>query len=101
MEFLVELIATDQLVDKASSAEMRALLSQTEDDSKLLRPIPTSVRVEHKSGWYPGVANDVGVVYAPRGTYVIAVLTSGTDSDDAGDLLIGDLSRLVYRAWGA
>ena len=89
MEFLVELMATDQLVDKPSSAQMRELLGQTEDDSKLLRPIPSNVNVDHKSGWYPGVAHDVGVVYAPRSTYAIAVLTSGAESDDAGDLLIG------------
>ncbi|SRR5579884_148533 len=101
MARLLQLLATDRLVDSRASAEMRALLSTTEDFSKLARALPPDVRIEHKSGWYPGVANDVGIIHGHRGTYVLAVMTSGSTSDEAGNQLIADLSRLVYQAWGA
>ncbi len=100
MEFLLELMATDQLVSEEASATMRELLTLSEDGSKLLRPLPDGVRTEHKSGWYPGGANDVAVVYAPRATYSLAVLTRGIESDEEANALIAEFSRLIYQTWG-
>jgi beta-lactamase class A len=79
---------------------MLALLGATGDGTKLLAPLPDDVQVEHKSGWYDGVANDVAVVHAPAGTYVLAVFTSGAASQDEANQIISDISELVYQAWG-
>ena len=100
MAGLFRLLATDQLIGAASSQEMRELLTRTQDSSKLVRGLPPGTRVAHKSGWFTGVANDVGIVYAPRATYVLAVFSDGVADGETGDRLIAAVSRAVYDAWG-
>jgi beta-lactamase class A len=78
---------------------MRALLARNQDDSKIARGLPTGTAVANKSGWYTGVANDVAIVYGPKATYVLAVLSEGVASDEAGNQLIAGVSRLVYELW--
>src|SRR5947208_218311 len=43
---LLELLANGKLVNDGASEEMRSLLATTEDDTKLVRPLPAGVRVE-------------------------------------------------------
>src|SRR2546423_13924718 len=64
MANLFLLLANDKLVGPTSSQQMRALLLRNQDSSKLVRGVPDGTRVVHKSGWFPGVSNDVGIVYA-------------------------------------
>lgn len=97
---LFSLIANDRLVSPSASQEMRGLLQRVADPSKLLRGVPAGTRVAHKSGWYTGVANDVGIVYTPRGSYVLAVFSEGASDGETGNQLIGAVSRSVYEAWG-
>src|SRR5207302_10454253 len=77
MARLLELIATDQVVSPQISADIRALLARNTDRSKLVRLLPQDARVAHKSGWYDGVANDVGIVTVDRvpTRWVIAVFS--------------------------
>ena len=79
---------------------MRDLLMRTQDTSKLIRGLPSGTRVAHKSGWYNGVANDVGIVSAPRGTYILAVFSEGVPDGETGNQLIAAISRTVFEAWG-
>jgi beta-lactamase class A/LysM repeat protein len=97
---LLSLLANDKLVSPAASQEMRALLVRAQDASKLVRGLPAGTRIAHKSGWYNGVANDAGIISAPRGAYVLTVFVDGTPDDETGNRLIAELSRLVYEAWG-
>jgi beta-lactamase class A len=99
MARLFSLLAADQLVNAASSQEMRSLLLKAQDNSKLVRGLPAGTRVAHKSGWYSGVANDAGIVYGPRGTYVIAVFSEGSPDSEAGNQLVAAVSKAVYEAW--
>ena len=62
MARLLELIATDQIVSAQVSGDIRGLLARNIDRSKLVRLLPADAQVAHKSGWYDGVANDVGIV---------------------------------------
>lgn len=101
MARLLELIATDQAISPRASADMRGYLERNADRSKLARLLPPGTRVAHKSGWYDGVANDVGIVTAPSGArWVIAVFTEGTADTEAGNQTVAVVSRAVYDAWG-
>jgi beta-lactamase class A/LysM repeat protein len=100
MAGLLTLLASDRLVSKAASQEMRGLLLQNEDASKLRRGLPAEARLAHKSGWYSGVANDAGIIFGPQGAYVLAVFSQGVEDDQQGNDLVAAVSRLVYEAWG-
>lgn len=100
MATLFALVATGKLVSPAASQEMLGLLSRAQDNSKIVRGLPPGTRVAHKSGWYAGVANDVGIVYAPRATYVVAVFSVGTPDPETGNRLVAAVSQAVYEAWG-
>src|SRR5204863_2698029 len=88
MANLFRQLAADKLVSAASSQQMRDLLTRTQDTSKLVRGLPSGTRTAHKSGWYNGVANDAGIVFAPRGTYIVAVFSEGVPDGETGNQLV-------------
>ncbi len=101
MARLLELLATDQVVSPAASAEMRGLLARNTDKSKLARLLPGDAKLAHKSGWYDGVANDVGIVTVDRvpARWVIAVFTQNVADAETGNQLVAAVSKAVYDAW--
>ena len=79
----------------------RTLLSRNADRSKLVRLLPPDARVAHKSGWYDGVANDVGIVTVDRvaARWVIAVFTENLPDAETGNQIVASISKAVYDAW--
>jgi beta-lactamase class A len=102
MARLLELIATDQIVSPQASADIRTFLSHNTDRSKLARPLPADAAIAHKSGWYDGVANDVGIVTVDRVPvrWTIAVFTENIPDAETGNQVVAAISKLVYDAWG-
>lgn len=103
MARLLELVATDQVLTPQATADMRALLARNTDRSKLARLLPGDARIAHKSGWYDGVANDVGIVNVDRtgARWVIAVFTQNVPDAETGNQVVAAVSRAVYDAWAA
>jgi beta-lactamase class A len=101
MAHLLELIATDQIVNPQVSGDIRTLLARNVDRSKLVRLLPPDASVAHKSGWYEGVANDVGIVTVDRvpTRWVIAVFTDSLPDAETGNQIVAAISRAVYDAW--
>jgi beta-lactamase class A len=101
MARLLELIATDQIVNPQVSADIRGLLARNVDRSKLVRLLPPDARVEHKSGWYEGVANDVGIVTVDRvpTRWVIAVFSENVPDAETGNQTVAAISKAIYDAW--
>jgi beta-lactamase class A len=101
MARLLELIATDRIVSPQVSADIRTLLARNADRSKLVRLLPPDARVEHKSGWYEGVANDVGIVTVDRvpTRWVIAVFTENLPDAETGNQTVAVISKVIYDAW--
>lgn len=101
MARLLQLIAGDQVVSPQVSADIRSLLARNADRSKLVRLLPGDAQVSHKSGWYDGVANDVGIVTVDRvpTRWVIAVFSENVPDAETGNQLIATISKIVYDAW--
>ncbi|MCC6176764.1 MAG: serine hydrolase [Chloroflexi bacterium] len=97
---LLDLLAADRLVSPRASQEMRALLLQTQDASKLKRGLPAEARLAHKTGWFTGVANDVGIVSQGDSTYTLAVFTDGITDPEIANQTIAAIARVVHQAWG-
>jgi beta-lactamase class A len=98
---LLQLIASDQIVNPQVSADIRGLLARNADRSKLVRLLPPDASVAHKSGWYDGVANDVGIVSVDRVPvkWVIAVFSENVPDGETGNQLVAAVSKAVYDAW--
>ena len=101
MAHLLELIATNQIVNPQVSGDIRTLLARNTDRSKLARLLPPDAHLEHKSGWYEGVANDVGIVSVDRvpTRWVIAVFTENDPDAETGNQVVAAISKAVYDAW--
>jgi beta-lactamase class A len=95
MEYLLEAIARHRLVSPDASDEMLALLASETVAGRLPARLPAGTIVAHKTGSWSTATNDAGIVYAPGGTYVIAVLSDVGFAYDA-DPEIARLSRAVY-----
>jgi LysM repeat protein/beta-lactamase class A len=100
MARLMEMLANGQLVSATASKEMRGLLLQSQDGSKLRRGLPADARVAHKSGWYDGVANDVGIVSQGQSLYVLGVFTEGIADAETANRTIAAVAEVVHGAWG-
>jgi beta-lactamase class A len=104
MALLMEMIARGQAVDAGASQEMVNLLASEEIDNGLRAGVASaeSARggasgegtvVAHKTGNWSNATHDVGIVYSPAATYVIAVL-----SDKAYETeLTAEVSRVVWE----
>ena len=101
MAKLLQLVATDQIVNQQVSGDIRGLLARNADRSKLVRLLPADAAVAHKSGWYDGVANDVGIVRVDRVPvkWVIAVFSENEPDAETGNQLVATISKAVYDAW--
>jgi beta-lactamase class A len=74
---------------------MVALLSRQKVNDRLPARLPRGTRVAHKTGNWDNATHDVGIVYAPSGPYVLAVLSDLPWVANP----IAELSRLVYDAF--
>lgn len=93
MASLMTAIVSGRGMDSESTREMMDLLLHQETRAGIPRGVPVGVPVGNKWGSWDGNVHDVAFVLAPRGAYVLAVLTStGWDT-------IARVSRAVYDYW--
>jgi beta-lactamase class A len=101
MARLLQLIANNQVVSPQVDGDIRSLLARNTDNSKLVRLLPGEAQVAHKSGWFDGVANDVGIVTVSRvpTRWAIAVFTENIPDADTGNQIVATISKTIYDAW--
>jgi beta-lactamase class A len=85
-----------ELVDAEASADILAQLARQQVNDRLPALLPAGTRVAHKTGDLPGLTHDVGIVYAPSGPFVLAVLSAWSARSLAPRTAIARLSRQVY-----
>jgi beta-lactamase class A len=92
MALFLEMVARRTAVSSKASEEMLDLMLAQQVSDRLPALLPPDTKVAHKTGDLPEVTHDVGIVYSPQATYVIAVL-----SDRGGEYEpIALLSRAIY-----
>ena len=94
---LLRLMAQRRLIDEWSSNEMIAILEQDQFNTLLPEPLPDDITIAHKTGSLFDTLDDVGIVYANRAPYVIAVMTTALPSQTLGRNFIHDISSIVYH----
>lgn len=88
---LLELLHAKKLVSEKASVQMMAHLASCEDESKLVRSLPKSVKSYHKTGSVNDVRTDAGLFQTPKGTLAIAVLTAKNKDTSWGDANAAEL----------
>lgn len=73
---LLEGIERGTLASAASTARMKVMLRRQQLGARRI-PHYLTVPVGHKTGDSPVIANDVGLIYSPSGTLVVAFFTNG------------------------
>ena len=90
MSQLLVLLATGQAISPTVSEAALHELERTQHVNWLGEGLPFWVKVAHKWGDLPEARNDVGLIFSPRASYAIAVLTEGGIPDQTA----GAISRV-------
>ena len=97
MASLLERIYAGELVNRESSEFMLDVMKHTKSRSRLRRGLPLGWEIGHKTGLLRKACHDVGIVFSPRGDYVIAVLTSEVPSYSSAKVFISKVAKLTYQ----
>jgi beta-lactamase class A len=114
---LLQLIAEDAIISPAACAAMRDILVTQQYHDQIARylpfnqyarqdgPHPGPLVVRSKSGFMAGIRVDAGIVEGHGLRYVLCLMTEGSTDrsfapEQAGAVLNGRISRLVFDAWG-
>jgi len=92
----LEMLALDEDPYTPASAEMVLLLLGQRVNDRLPARLPPDTPVAHKTGNLEDIVHDVGIVYSPAATFVIALLAA--DVTDLGQVSRAEaaLTRAVY-----
>jgi beta-lactamase class A len=94
---LLTAIGSGTAGSKAACDEMAAILKRQSFNAGIPAGLPTDIAVAHKTGTITKIHHDAAIVYAPQ-PYVLVVMTRGMADEAKSDLLIAEISRLVYDA---
>jgi beta-lactamase class A len=114
---LLECVATRSILTPASCESILDMLSRQQHlgllprylphdpDASLFQQPDNGLTILNKPGGWYGMRADVGLIQWPSASYVIAVMIDrDTDTrfwpENAGERLVGRLSRLVYERFG-
>lgn len=84
-----------QLANKKYTDVMIDYLKHQERNDKLPKYLPKNTVVTHKTGEIDFLSHDAGIVYAPKGDYIIVVL-SDSDYPQGAEERIAQISKAVY-----
>jgi beta-lactamase class A len=96
MARLLEIIARGEALSPKSSAEMVHLMARQQVRNRIPVLMPAEATVANKTGNWEAAAHDVAIVYGPRSTFVIALLSDGISDFDALYLAMSTAARNVY-----
>lgn len=96
MAGLMERIYAGELVNREASQFMLEVLKHNKSKSRLRKGLPLGWEIGHKTGLLRRACHDAGIVFSPRGDYVIAVLTSEAPNYTAAKNFISKVAKLTY-----
>jgi beta-lactamase class A len=97
MAIILERIYRGQLLNKKVSLQCLGVLKLQRINDRIPGKLPDEAVVAHKTGLENNVCHDVGIVFTPKGDYLICVLTGYPRSNKAAKRFIADVSYDVYN----
>ena len=92
----LEKLYNGQLANPEYTKEMIDLMKDQQLNSKLPQGLPDGTVIAHKTGEIDYYSHDAGIVYTPKGNYIIVVM-SQTDNPPAAVGRIAQISQNVYN----
>jgi len=96
MALFFEQLYKGTLINKEYDEKMLDLLKQQKLNEKIPKKLPEDVSVAHKTGEFNSFTHDAGIVYTPKGDYIIVILSESQSPLEA-EQKIADISEAVYR----
>lgn len=84
-----------EIIDPENSAKMLDLLSRQQINDRIPKNLPAGTKVAHKTADIDFFEHDAGIVYTPRGDFIVVVLSETDNPTNAGEK-IADISKAVY-----
>lgn len=81
------------------SKEIHAVLERQRRNDMIGHDFPSGTRVAHKTGELTGILHDVGIVYAPKGAFVLALLSDQVRDRDKGVKVFGCLAYDILKLY--
>ena len=95
---LFEKLGNGQLVSAQASAEMIRILEDQRFNEIIPAELPLRVKVAHKTGSFPGVHHDSGLVILPDGRkYVLVLLSKDLKDEKSATRAMADISAMIYK----
>ena len=87
----------DELINPGASEDMRQVLLGQSLNDLIPSALPDGIPVAHKTGLLPDHLHDAGIVYAPGGDYILAILVQHDGSLENATQLIHSITRLAHQ----
>ncbi|MDP8289991.1 MAG: serine hydrolase [Candidatus Susulua stagnicola] len=95
--YILEKIYKKQLINRELSNLALSFLKKQKVNDRLPRYLPEGIVIAHKTGLERGVVHDAGIVFTPKGDYIICVLVKGCRSYSKAKKFIAQFSLLTYN----
>lgn len=89
-----------QLVNYDSSNEMIELLRRQAINDRIPKYLPSTISVAHKTGELDTIKHDAGIIFTPKGDYILVML-SDTDDPKVAAEKMAQLSKQIYTDFTA
>jgi beta-lactamase class A len=100
MAYLLEKIYRRELVSPQASDQMLEIMKHQHLRDRLPRFLPTGWEIAHKTGLLRKACHDVGIVFSPKGDYLICVLTSNDTTYKLAKRFIANVGRITFDYYG-
>jgi len=100
MSYLLDKIYRGEAVDKFSSEVMVEILKRNRSTSRLAKALPPGWELGHKTGLLRRSCHDVGIIFSPKGDYLMAVLTGKVANYKSAKNFISKLARITFTYYG-
>lgn len=98
MAIAIERMYKGQLVNKDVSEQCMGLLKKQKLRDRIPKKLPPNILVAHKTGLEKRVCHDVGIVYTPKGNFLVSALTKHRNKTSrASKNFIANISLLTYN----
>lgn len=91
----LEKIYKGELINKEYSQKMIEVLKRQKINDRLPKYLPEGLEIAHKTGDLGYFENDAGIVFSPKGNFLIVILTKSDLPEDAAEK-IAQISKAVY-----
>lgn len=97
MVHLLTLIANAQTLSRESCDDMIDIMARQKYNEIIPLYLPYGTRVAHKTGWIVTVRADVGIVYAPKRPYTVALMAKQVVDEIETPRKMARISEVIYQ----